>query len=242
METNDKKIRLQKFLAERGVCSRRAAEKLMQEGRVTVNGSIESILGAKIDPDLDEIRVDGVVVGEREQMRYILLYKPTGYICSVKDERGRRTVIDLLSGVSERIYPIGRLDYDTSGLLLLTNDGSLTERLLHPSHEVKKTYRAVVTGVPSAQEINRLRKGVRLSDGMTAPAEAKIIGTKQDSALVELRIHEGRNRQVRRMLEAVNHPVLHLKRVGFAFLNLDGLTPGAWRELTDSEIAKLKQL
>ena len=235
-------IRLQKYLAERGVASRRAAEKMIAEGRVAVNGVIVVTMGAKVDPERDQVSVDGEQIINLPRPRYILLFKPAGYICSAHDERGRRTVLDLLEGVTERVYPVGRLDYDTSGLLLLTNDGELTNKLLHPSHQVTKTYWADVEGVPDSQDLLRLRQGVMLSDGITAPAQARIRRIKNGNASVELKIHEGRNRQVRRMMEAVGHPVRYLSRRQLAFLNLDGLKVGQWRELSDKEIAKLKLL
>lgn len=224
------------------MASRRAAEKMISEGRVTVNGRTESVLGTKIDPERDQVQVDGAPVCAGQLRRYIMLYKPAGYICSVRDERKRRTVLDLLPEVEERIYPIGRLDYDTSGLLLLTNDGELTNKLLHPSHQVEKTYLAEVEGFPTAAALNKLRRGVRLKDGLTAPAAARILKRREDGVLLELRIHEGRNRQVRRMLEHVGHPVRHLRRTAVAFLRLDGLRPGEWRELSLAEVCRLKEL
>ena len=234
--------RLQKYLAALGVASRRACERLIAEGRVQVNGETVTRPGVKVTPGVDRVTLDGRPLSEAPRLRYILLYKPAGYICSAADERGRRTVLDLLDGVEERVYPVGRLDYDTSGLLLLTNDGELTNRLLHPSHEVEKTYLAQVETEPSAAALQRLRQGVMLSDGMTAPAAALARRTRQGRALVELTIHEGRNRQVRRMLEAVGHPVLRLKRVKLDRLDLTGLKPGRWRELTADEVRRLKSI
>jgi len=235
-------IRLQKYLAEQGVASRRAAETLIAAGRVAVNGHTVTELGAKVDPARDRVAVDGALVGGGQRQRYILLHKPAGYICSAHDERGRRTVLDLLDGVTERVYPVGRLDYDTSGLLLLTNDGSLTHKLLHPSHEVEKAYLAEVAGCPQEAALNKLRQGVRLSDGLTAPARARVIKMHGSNALVELVIHEGRNRQVRRMLEAVGYPVLHLKRTRVAFLDVRHIPLGQWRELTADEVKRLKEM
>ncbi len=234
--------RLQKYLAAMGVASRRACEQLIAEGRVQVNGETVTIPGTKITPGTDTVAVDGRVLSDAPRLRYILLYKPVGYICSAADEKGRRTVLDLLEGVEERVYPVGRLDYDTSGALLLTNDGELTNRLLHPSHEVEKTYLAQVEGEPEQKALERLRKGVRLSDGMTAPAKVRRKHSRDGRFWLELTIHEGRNRQVRRMLEAVGHPVLHLKRIKLDFLDLTGLSPGAWRELTVDEVRRLKRV
>ncbi|MBQ1343229.1 MAG: rRNA pseudouridine synthase [Firmicutes bacterium] len=234
--------RLQKYLAAMGVASRRACEHLIAEGRVQVNGETVTIPGTKIIPGTDTVAVDGRVLSDAPRLRYILLYKPVGYICSAADEKDRRTVLDLLEGVEERVYPVGRLDYDTSGALLLTNDGELTNRLLHPSHEVEKTYLAQVEGEPEQKALERLRKGVRLSDGMTAPAKVRRKHSRDGRFWLELTIHEGRNRQVRRMLEAVGHPVLHLKRTKLDFLDLTGLSPGTWRELTVDEVRRLKRV
>lgn len=240
MDTKQERVRLQKYLANQGIASRRAAEKLIQEGMVRVNGQLIREMGVKIDPTQDQVTVGGQLVRSGQRMRYILLHKPVGYICSVRDERGRRTVLDLVSDIPERVYPVGRLDYDTSGLLLLTNDGELTQRLLHPSGEVDKTYLAEVRGSLSRSTAERLARGVRLSDGLTAPARVRIVRHKADSTLVELTIHEGRNRQVRRMLEAVGHPVWRLKRLREGGLDLQGLAVGQWRELTDKEVQTLK--
>lgn len=234
--------RLQKYLAAMGVASRRACEQLIAEGRVQVNGETVTLPGTKITPGADTVAVDGRVLSQAPRLRYILLYKPVGYICSAADEKGRRTVLDLLAGVTERVYPVGRLDYDTSGVLLLTNDGELTNRLLHPSHEVEKTYLAQVEGEPDQKVLERLRKGVRLSDGLTAPAKVRRQRSRDGRFWLELTIHEGRNRQVRRMLEAVGHPVLHLKRTKLDFLDLSGLSPGAWRELSADEVRRLKSV
>ena len=224
-----------------GVASRRACEQLIAEGRVQVNGETVTLPGTKITPGADTVAVDGRVLSRAPRLRYILLYKPVGYICSAADEKGRRTVLDLLDGVTERVYPVGRLDYDTSGVLLLTNDGELTNRLLHPSHEVEKTYLAQVEGEPDQKALERLRKGVKLSDGLTAPAKVRRQRSRDGRFWLELTIHEGRNRQVRRMLEAVGHPVLHLKRTKLDFLDLSGLSPGAWRELSADEVGRLKR-
>ena len=234
--------RLQKALARLGVSSRRAAEKLILDGRVRVNGKVASVLGTKIDPERDKIEVDGQEKAAVPPPLYVLLYKPSGYITSVKDEKGRRTVLELLQGMEERVYPVGRLDYNTSGVLLLTNDGALTNRLLHPAYEVKKVYRAEVEGEVTKNELALLRAGVRLEDGLTAPAKAKTLKFKDGRTTLEITIHEGRNRQVRRMLEAVGHPARWLQRTGFASLTLVGLVPGQWRYLTVEEISALKSL
>ncbi len=240
MESN--RQRLQKILADRGVCSRRAAEQLILDGRVSVNGKVVETLGTKADPTSDRIAVDGKLLLSRPKLRYILLYKPAGYITSAKDERGRRTVLDLIKEIPERVYPVGRLDYNTSGVILLTNDGALTHDLLHPSHEITKTYRALVEGTVTASQIQQLRNGIKLTDGMTAPAQCRIIKNLADQTDLEITIHEGRNRQVRRMCEAIGHAVVHLSRTHFAFLDLSGLRPSQWRELSSQEVKEIKKL
>ncbi|WP_429840967.1 pseudouridine synthase [Brevibacillus sp. FIR094] len=234
--------RLQKVLAHAGVASRRHCEELIAQGKVQVNGQVVREQGIKVDPLKDKIVVNGQQV-KLEQHVYLLLYKPTGVITSVTDPRGRRVVIDLLKGIKERVYPVGRLDYDTSGLLLLTNDGELANRLAHPSYEIDKVYRAWVKGIPSQDEVRKLATGIRLEDGMTSPGQSKLLKTESSSqrALVELTIHEGRNRQVRRMCEAIGHPVLTLERIRLGFLTLDGLKPGEFRKLTQEEVECLKR-
>lgn len=232
--------RLQKIIAARGIASRRSAEKMISEGRVTLNGAIVTELGIKADPYVDEITVDGKVLSKNEARHiYIMLYKPSGYITSAKDERKRRTVLDLVD-VKERIYPVGRLDYNTSGLLVLTNDGELTNGLLHPKGEVPKEYECAVTGKVTAFTVEKLCKGVRLEDGKTAPAYAYVKGKSKDKTIINITIHEGRNRQVRRMMEAVGLQVVWLKRKSFAGLTLDGLKLGSWRYLDETEIKMLK--
>ncbi|MGI5824943.1 MAG: pseudouridine synthase [Bacillota bacterium] len=232
--------RLQKIMAERGVASRRSSEKMILEGRVAVNGQTVSVPGTKADPEADEITVDGVLLPKKQvDPVYIMLYKPSGYITSACDERKRRTVLDLV-GVEERIYPVGRLDYNTSGLLILTNDGELTNGLLHPKGEVPKEYECAVKGRVTLSCLDKLEKGVRLSDGRTAPARAFIKRQNGSQTVINITIHEGRNRQVRRMMEAVGLEVCWLKRRSFAGLTLDGLKLGEWRYLNDMEIKRLK--
>lgn len=235
-------VRLQKYLADKGIASRRSAEKMIAEGRISVNGQMVTEMGSKVRPEKDQIRVDGKLIEREVVLRYILLNKPPGYICSAQDDRGRRTVMDLIDGVSERIYPVGRLDYDTAGLLLLTNDGQLTNLLLHPSHQVDKTYLAEISGGIDNAAVEKLRRGVRLQDGRTAPAKVNVVKRGGDITRVEITIHEGKNRQVRRMMEAVGHPVLRLKRIKIAFLDAKDLRLGEWRELSGSEVRRLKQL
>lgn len=232
--------RLHKFLAAAGIASRRASEVLIAEGRVKVNGRVVTKPGAKVDSKRDSIEVDGKTVKEKEKPVYLLLYKPVGVVSTVKDPAGRPTVMGLVSGVKKRIYPVGRLDFDTSGLLLMTNDGALTHVLIHPSKEVPKTYRALVKGVPSRTTLFTLSKGVELEDGKTSPAKLSVLETTAGKTLIDITIHEGKNRQVRRMFEAVGHPVISLKRTSFGFLTLGKMRPGEWRYLTAEEIKKLK--
>lgn len=236
--------RLQKIISRAGAASRREAEKLILAGRVCLNGQVVTELGLQADPERDTISIDGQALKPSVPRLYFLLNKPQGYISAVKDDRGRKTVIDLLPDVKEYIYPVGRLDYDTEGLLVLTNDGEMMNGLLHPRYEIAKTYLAKAQGVLRQGQLKKLAEGVLLEDGMTAPAKARLVKKAQDNSacLVQLTIHEGRNRQVRRMLQAVGHKVLRLRRTGFAGLTLRGVDLGAYRELTKEEVESLKKL
>jgi len=236
-------IRLQKIISQAGLASRRAAEKLIAEGRVSVNGETVHEMGTKADPERDDIRVDGRRVKAAERPRYILLYKPTGYVTTRSDPQRRPTVVDLLGGVREYVYPVGRLDYDTEGLLLLTNDGELAARLTHPRHGVERTYEARVAGMPDEAAVERLRRGIPLDGRRTLPAEVSVLNKRRGDrdGILSITIREGRNRQVRRMLEAVGHPVKKLARVGIGPLSDRGLKPGTWRELTAQELRVLRQ-
>lgn len=244
-------IRLQKLLSQAGIASRRAAEKLIAEGRVTVNGTTVREMGVKADPAGDDIRVDGRRVRPAHRHRYILLNKPAGFVTTRSDPQRRRTVIDLLDGVREYVYPVGRLDYDTEGLLLLTNDGDLAARLTHPRHEVERTYEAHVAGTPDEAAIDKLRRGIPLDGRRTMPAEVRRLAKgpaprkgapheRQHNVVLIITIREGRNRQVRRMCEAVGHPVRKLRRVRIGPISDKRLRPGEWRELTPKEVEKLK--
>jgi 23S rRNA pseudouridine2605 synthase len=250
-------IRLQKILSQAGVASRRAAEKLIAEGRVTVNGDTVREMGTRADPASDDIRVDGRRIKPAERLRYILLNKPSGVVTTRSDPQRRPTVIDLLAGVREYVYPVGRLDYDTEGLLLLTNDGDLAAALTHPRHGVERTYEARVAGIPSHDALERLRQGIPLDGKRTLPADATLVTRgpakaghdgreRRDGDIktgrVLITIREGRNRQVRRMLEAVGHPVDTLRRVKIGPLSDRMLKRGQWRELTAVEIRALKSL
>ena len=233
--------RLQKVMAHAGVASRRKSEEIIKEGRVKVNGEVVTAMGVKVDPNNDEIEVDGKIITEEKKI-YILLYKPEGYITTVDDPRGRKTVLDLIDDVKQRIYPVGRLDYDTSGLLLLTNDGDMTYVLTHPSYEIEKKYLVEAKGYIDDKNFKRLEEGVQLEDGLTAPAEVKVINRKKDKSKFTLSIHEGRNRQVRRMCKKIGHEVEKLKRSNFGPLNLNGLKAGEYRYLSSKEINKLHKL
>jgi 23S rRNA pseudouridine2605 synthase len=234
--------RLQKVIAQAGITSRRKAEKLIEEGQVKVNGNTVKELGTKVSPS-DEIAVNGVPI-DKEEPVYFLFYKPAGVISSVKDEKGRKVVTDYFPEVEQRIFPIGRLDYDTSGLILLTNDGDFANVLMHPKYHVDKRYIAKVRGIPSKLELRKLADGINLDDGRTSPAKVKLksLEKKKQTSIIELIIHEGRNRQVRRMFEALGYPVQKLKRESYAFLDLKGLNPGDSRTLTPHEIKQLRNL
>ena len=228
--------RLQKILSRAGVASRRAAEQLMLDGRVTVNGAAARELGTKADPAADDIRVDGRRVKVAETHRYLLLNKPRGYVTTRSDPQRRPTVIDLLEGVREYVYPVGRLDFDSEGLLLLTNDGELAAALTHPSHEVPRVYEVRVLGEPDRHELERLERGVTIDGRRTQLAGVRAL--RPD--LLEVTIREGRNRQVRKMCEAIGHPVTHLKRVAIGPIRDSRLKLGAWRELTADEVRRLR--
>ena len=233
--------RLQKILSQAGIASRRESEKIIMDGRVAVNGSVVTELGTKADPETDSITVDGKPLKVEEKRVYILLYKPVGYMTTMKDPEGRPIVSDLLKGVKERVYPIGRLDYNTEGLLLLTNDGALANMLMHPSHEVDKGYLVRVSGHVSPEQIQRLAEGVKLEDGMTAPAKVVPVSESEQNSWISITIHEGRYRQVRRMCEAVGLSVVRLKRSRYDFLEIGDMKPGEFRLLQPEEVTRLKR-
>lgn len=235
-------MRLQKYMALSGVASRRKSEEIIQEGRVKVNNVVVTELGRVIDPKKDKITVDNKNIRLESQKVYIMLNKPVGFVSSLQDEKGRRVVTDLIEGVRERIYPVGRLDADTTGLLLLTNDGDLAFKLTHPSKKVEKKYIAIVEGVPNKKELDSLRSGVFVDGKKTHPAKVKISKKFDTDSILEIVIHEGRNRQVKKMCEAVNHPVKKLKRVSIGEIELGGLNIGNWRYLNDEEIEYLMSL
>lgn len=234
----NEEIRLQKYLAQCGVASRRACEKLIEQGRVTVNGAVADVLGSKVVPG-DKVAVDGVPVKEESKKIYIMLNKPEGYVTTVNDEQGRSTVMELISDVHQRVYPVGRLDCNTEGLLLMSNDGDFTLKVTHPSHKLDKVYQAVVNGVPNHFDVEKLERGVYIDGRKTARAKARIISAEGNKALVELTIHEGRNRQVRKMFDAIGYPVLHLRRVAIGNIVLGNLPLGKWRHLNPNEVKYL---
>lgn len=233
--------RLQKVLAEAGVASRRKSEEMIRAGRVEVNGQTVRDMGVKVDPKQDAIKVDGRPIRQEKKV-YVLFNKPKGVITSASDPEGRKTVASFFTNIRERIYPVGRLDYDTEGLLLLTNDGEFAHLLTHPRHHVPRTYLATVKGVPHGTKLDKLRSGVELEDGLTSPAEAEYydIDPDKNETIVQVTIYEGRNRQVRRMFEAIGHPVQKLKRIKFGPILLAGVPRGKYRHLTAEEIKELR--
>ncbi|MBR1735807.1 MAG: rRNA pseudouridine synthase [Firmicutes bacterium] len=233
-------MRLQKFLAAAGVASRRKSEEYIKDGRVKLNGETVSEMGISVDEEKDIVEFDGKKVTMEEKNVYILLNKPVGYVTTAKDQFGRKTVLDLIDGVSERVYPVGRLDYDTEGLLLLTNDGELTYKLTHPKHRIEKTYIAHIEGVPSEDEMKRFCGGLKIEDYVTSRAEIEIIRKKGKESVVKIVIGEGRNRQVRKMCACIGHEVKKLKRIKEGNIELGDVKCGQWRFLSDEEIASLK--
>lgn len=236
-------MRLQKYISGCGFTSRRKAEALILEKRVKVNGEVIIKLGTTINPDYDIITIDNKRILNESEKKYILINKPTGYITSLKDQFNRPTVIDLIKeNVKERVYPIGRLDYDTSGLLLLTNDGELTYKITHPKHEINKTYIARIKGIPDSISLNSFKKGLKIEKYITSPAKIKILKKDNDNCIVEITIREGKNRQVRKMCKSIGHPVISLKRIAIGSLKINELKVGKWRNLTKDEIQYLKSL
>ncbi|MDI3478495.1 MAG: rRNA synthase [Thermoanaerobacterium sp.] len=233
--------RLQKYLAECGIASRRKCEQLILDGKIKVNGTVIKNLGIKIDPDKDIVEYNGRVVAKVQHNIYIMLNKPTGFITTVKDQFGRPSVLDIIK-IKDRIYPVGRLDYNTSGLLLLTNDGDIANKLMHPKHEIDKVYIAKIRGIPDDKDLDTFRNGLLLDNRLTAKAKIEILKKINNDALVKIVIHEGRNRQIRRMCELIGHPVMTLKRIKIGDLELGNLKVGQWRYLTGEEVQYLKNL
>lgn len=235
-------IRLQKLIAGTGIASRRKAEQLIASGRVTVNGKVVTELGTKVDSARDHVKVDGKHLTEAQPFVYLMLNKPKHVVSTLDDPGGRETVKDFLRGVSVRVFPVGRLDFDGEGLMLLTNNGDVAQALLHPRYHVPKTYLIKVKGVLTDEEIKKLEQGVRLEDGMTSPASVKKVRKVEANSWLEITIREGRKHQVKRMLEAVGHPVIKLLRIKMGPLTLGNLEPGEYRFLTDREANALREL
>jgi len=228
--------RLQKILAKAGIASRRKAEELIRQGKVTVDGKVVTEMGIQVDPEHQRIEFDGKGVTVEEKKIYVLLHKPAGYVSTVHDPQGRPIVTELIRGIRERIFPVGRLDLDTEGALLLTNDGEMAQKILHPSHEVNKTYRATVKGKVSKKKVEMLSRGINIDGRKTWPALVKVLSAGVRETTLQITIHEGRKRQVRKMCEAVGHPVLKLKRIAYGKLKLGNLAPGKFRFLSKKDL------
>lgn len=234
-------IRLNKFLSQSGVASRREADRMIAEGRIIVNGQVVQVFGLTIDDEKDEVKVDGRRVKKDEQMVYLILNKPAGYLVSLKDPFGRPTIKDLLPSFKNRIFPVGRLDYESQGLLILTNDGDLAHRLTHPRFEVKKIYLVKVKDQPDSLKLAKLEKGIFLDGKKTAPAKIVPLRVSSRQTLLRVEIYEGRKREIKRMLEAIGHRVLELRRIKLDGLSLGKLKKGQWRYLSPKEVGSLKK-
>jgi len=234
-------MRLNKFLARSGVCSRRKADLLIQSGRVSVNDTTVQKLGALIDEKTDEVTVDGKKISLQENLTYILLNKPKGYLSTVKDSFHRPTVLDLL-GKDKKVFPVGRLDQDTEGVLLLTNDGELAYRLTHPKFQIEKTYRVTVKGKMDQKILKKFKPGIKLEEGVVARGEGKILKKDEEGSVFELKLKEGMKREIKRMCQMAGFPVIDLKRTKFAHLTTRGLKKGQWRYLTEREVVSLKKM
>jgi 23S rRNA pseudouridine2605 synthase len=235
-------VRLQKLIAGAGLASRRKAEELIAAGRVTVNGQVVTELGTKVDPGRDHVKVDGKHLSAAQPFVYLMLHKPKHVMSTLQDPGGRPTVKDFLRGVSVRVFPVGRLDFDSEGLMLLTNHGELAQAMLHPRYHVPKTYLIKVKGVLTDEEIGQLERGVKLEDGVTSPARVRKVRKAEANSWLEITIHEGRTHQVKRMLETVGHLVLKLVRIKMGPLSLGDLAPGEFRYLEDCEANALREL
>jgi pseudouridine synthase len=233
-------IRLQKIIADAGITSRRKAEELIVQGRVTVNGQVITELGSKADPARDHVKVNGKLLHRVTNLYHLLLNKPVGYVSTVSDPQQRPTVVSLVKGIKERIYPVGRLDYTSSGLIILTNDGELANLLMSRAAAIPRTYHAKVEGQPKREDLDRLQTGIVLDGERTAPAQVRLVAARE-KPWYEITLTEGRNHQVRRMFERIGHPVIKLKRVRIAFLTDHGLAPGEFRQLTPGEVERLKK-
>jgi 23S rRNA pseudouridine2605 synthase len=232
--------RLQKIIAEMGIASRRKAEELIEEGRVKVNGKV-AVIGMKADPMRDHIKVDGKLLVTPEKKVYFIFYKPRGVVTSLSDPEGRPTVHDFLRGIKERVFPVGRLDYDSEGMLILTNDGDFAHAIMHPSKKIPKTYLVKVRGMLQEEEMDKLRKGIRLDRTKSAPAIVKRLKKTEQNSWIEMTIYEGKKRQIRRMLERVGHPVMRLMRIRIDGLEMGDLKPGMLRRITGEEMNKISK-
>jgi pseudouridine synthase len=232
-------IRLQKYLAGCGIASRRKAEEIITQGRVTVDGEVVTAMGVQVNPARQEIRLDGKVVTPHDDLLYVLLNKPQGYVTTLSDPQGRPIVTSLLHGITTRLFPVGRLDLDTEGALILTNDGDLAQKIQHPSQEVTKTYETQVLGLPSEKILQKLEHGILLEGKKTAPAKVMIITRQSGTTTLRITIHEGRKRQIRKMFQAIGHPVVHLKRIAYGHLFLQGLLTGKYRILSPEDLKKI---
>ncbi|MFZ5965804.1 MAG: pseudouridine synthase [Bacillota bacterium] len=235
-------MRLQKYIAHAGITSRRNAEEWIKAGKVKVNGELITEMGFEVDPSHDRVFINNEEIKLEAKKIYIMLNKPEGYVTTLSDEFDRPTVADLVKDIEERVYPVGRLDYDSSGLLIMTNDGELTYKLTHPKHEIQKTYLAWIEGRPTEKEINLFKKGVDIGGYITAKAHIEILQVLGDKCLAKVIIHEGKNRQIRRMFERIGHPVLQLKRVAMGKINMNKLPRGKWVHLTEEQVQYLKRL
>jgi 23S rRNA pseudouridine2605 synthase len=234
--------RLQKVIAHAGITSRREAERLILDGQVVVNGSVITTLGTKVDPAHDVITVKGARVKPAPEKLYLLMHKPVGYVSTVKDPQQRPVIIDLLRHITSRVYPVGRLDYDAEGLILLTNDGELAYRLQHPRYRISRTYEVKVKDFFPGEKLSLLRNGIQLEDGMTLPAKATFLKKAMRNSWLSITLYEGRNKQVKRMCAAAGHPVLKIKRIRFGSLKLGRMSPGDYRHLTQDEVKGLYRL
>ncbi len=233
------KERLQKILAKAGVSSRRGAEELIRSGQVTVDGSVVTEMGVKIDPGSHQVKVNNKPISDSEEKTYILLNKPAGYVTTMHDPQGRPIVTSLLTGLKARLFPVGRLDLDTEGALILTNDGELTHQILHPKFNINKTYVAKVKGSPSRAALKQLAQGIVIDNRTTSPARLRVLRKSARESVIEIIIHEGRKRQVRKMFAAINHPVIHLQRIAYGSLKLGKLPLGKFRSLSRAELKSI---
>lgn len=232
-------VRLQKYLAGCGIASRRKAEEIIAQGRVTVDDQVVTAMGVQIMPSSQKIRLDGKLLTPQNDFLYVLLNKPRGYVTTLSDPQGRPIVTSLLHGINARLFPVGRLDLDTEGALILTNDGELAQKIQHPSYEITKTYETLVLGRPSEKKIRLLEHGILLEGKITAPAKLMVIARNTGTTNIRITIHEGRKRQVKKMFQAIGHPVLHLKRIAYGNLFLQGLSTGKYRFLTQEDLKKI---